>query len=77
MHYREFWERLDEVFGDVYGRSVAVDVILVAVGGMNVTEALAAGVAPRDAWVALCDEMDIPESERWPKEQRRDSPSAE
>ena len=62
---REFWALVDEVFGRGYGRSLARDQGLVALGGMSVVDALAAGVEPRVVWNVLCDQMDIPDSRRW------------
>lgn len=65
MREREFWELLEEVFGRVYGRSLASDQRLDRLEGMTVVEALAAGEEPRVIWNVLCDQMDIPDSERW------------
>ena len=47
MREREFWELLEEVFGRVYGRSLAKDQRLDRLDSMTVNEALAAGVEPR------------------------------
>jgi hypothetical protein len=41
------------------------DLVLSAVGGRTGVEALAAGVAPRDVWLALCEETDVPASHRY------------
>lgn len=65
MREREFWALVDEVFGRGYGRSLAKDQGLTRLGGMNVVEALAAGVEPRVVWNVLCDQMDVPDSRRW------------
>jgi hypothetical protein len=62
---REFWELLEEIFGRSYGRSLAHDQQLTALGGMSVVQALAAGVEPRVVWNVLCDQMDVPDSQRW------------
>ena len=62
---REFWALVDEVFGRGYGRSLAKDQGLTRLDGMNVVEALAAGVEPRVVWNVLCDQMDVPDSRRW------------
>ena len=67
MHEREFWELLDEVFGRSYGRSLARDQRLTALGSRTVVEALAAGEEPRTVWNVLCDQMDVPDSRRWGK----------
>ena len=65
MHEREFWELLDEVFGRSYGRSLARDQRLTALGSRTVVEALAAGEEPRTVWNVLCDQMEVPDSRRW------------
>jgi len=48
------------------GRSTAVldDLVLTPFSGRTAKEALAEGVPPRDIWLALCDEMDVPMSRR-------------
>jgi hypothetical protein len=35
-----------------------------ALGGRTAVEALEAGVPPREVWLALCDDMDVPEERR-------------
>lgn len=68
MREREFWALLEEVFGRTYGRALAHDQGLFALEGMNVVDALAAGVEPRVVWNVLCDQMDVPDSRRWGKD---------
>lgn len=65
MREREFWQLLEEVFGRTYGRSLAHDQSLVRLDGMTVLEALESGVEPRVVWNVLCDQMDVPDAERW------------
>lgn len=65
MREREFWQLLEEVFGRGYGRSLSRDQRLTALDGMTVVEALDAGVEPRVVWNVLCDQMDVPDSQRW------------
>lgn len=67
MQEREFWELLEEVFGRSYGRSLARDQHLTALGA-TVVQALSAGVEPRTVWNALCDQMDVPDGKRWGKD---------
>jgi hypothetical protein len=59
------------VFGSGYSRSLASDLVLGALDGRTVDAALAAGVPPRDVWVALCDATDVPEERRWGQQRRR------
>ncbi len=41
------------------------DLVLGAVGNRTASEALEAGVPPRDIWLALCDETDVPAERRY------------
>ncbi len=68
MREREFWQLLEEVFGRSYGRSLSRDQQLTALDGMTVIDALDAGIEPRVVWNALCDQMDIPDPQRWGKD---------
>lgn len=68
MQEREFWELLEEVFGRSYGRALSVDQRLGKLNGLTVVEALHDGVEPRIVWNVLCDQMDIPDSQRWGKD---------
>ncbi|RBP99563.1 DUF3046 domain-containing protein [Bifidobacterium xylocopae] len=65
MKEREFWALLEEVFGRVYGRSLAKDQRLARLDSMTVLEALDAGMEPRVVWNLLCDQMEVPDSRRW------------
>jgi hypothetical protein len=47
----DFWERMDEVFGPVYARSWASDVVL---------PALDSGTDTRDVWRAVCLAHPVP-----------------
>jgi len=60
----EFWDLMNEEFGPAYAGSLARDHALSTLGSRTATEALAAGVAPRAVWVALCDDMDVPSERR-------------
>lgn len=65
---REFWQLLEEVFGREFGRSIARDQGLQKLDGMNVIQALDAGIEPRIVWNVLCDHMSIPYDKRWGKD---------
>ena len=65
MREREFWELLEETFGRAYGRTLAKDQQLQRLDGMTVSEALEAGEEPRVVWNVLCDQMGVPDGERW------------
>jgi hypothetical protein len=61
---------MGDEFGDAYGRVLAHDLVLTAIGGRTADQALAAGVPARDVWLALCDAQDVPESRRYGVGQR-------
>jgi len=74
MRHREFWALVDEVLGETYGRAVANDQVLGELDGMTAREALDDNVEPRDVWHALCDALDVPEPDRWGKDNRQPAP---
>ena len=65
---RDVWQLLVEVLGRSYGRSLARDQVLDRLGGMTAVDALSAGEEPRVVWNVLCDQMGIPDSQRWGKD---------
>jgi len=60
----EFLRAVAGEFGEAYGRSLVRDLVLTPLGERTADEALGAGMAPRDVWLALCAAMDVPR-ERW------------
>jgi hypothetical protein len=60
----EFWLAMADEFGDAYGRVLARDLVLTAVGGLTAEQALVSGVAPRQVWFALCEVQDVPLNRR-------------
>jgi Protein of unknown function (DUF3046) len=63
MRLSEFWLAVSEEFG-AYGQVVTNDLVLRDVGDRSAVQALAAGIAPREVWLALCAAADVPKS-RW------------
>lgn len=59
-----FWELMNDEFGEAYASSLARSHTLHALGDQTVQQALDAGESPRRVWLALCDDMDVPESRR-------------
>lgn len=55
---------MHDEFGEGYAPTLARTQHVAALGGRTVTEALEAGLAPREVWVAMCDAMDVPEERR-------------
>ena len=64
----QFWTLMADEFGPTYAASLASDLALSTLGGRTGQEALAAGVPPREVWLALCDAQDVPEERRHGKD---------
>lgn len=63
MRRSEFLRAVDAEFG-ARGVTLVADLVLTAVGGRTAAQAMDAGVPPREVWLALCAETDVPESRR-------------
>jgi hypothetical protein len=64
MRLSRFWELMNDEFGEAYASTLAGQHHVGALGDRTVLEALDAGEPPRRVWLALCDDMDVPESRR-------------
>ena len=64
MRESEFRRLVDEEFGPGHGAVLVSGHVLIELGGRTAQEALDAGVPAREAWLALCRDMDVPR-ERW------------
>ncbi|GAA1812018.1 DUF3046 domain-containing protein [Planosporangium flavigriseum] len=53
MRLTDFWDRLDQVFGPGYARSVAHDQVLSQLNGRTIEQALAAGEQTVRVWRAV------------------------
>lgn len=64
MRRSEFHRAVEDEFG---ARATAVvnDLFLAKVGDRTAADALAAGVDPREVWLALCEELDVPADRRY------------
>ncbi len=74
VRYREFWDLVDEVLGPAHGRVLTAELRVGGLGDRTADVALAEGVEPRDVWHAICDELGIPEAQRWGANRRRTAP---
>ncbi|WP_029150714.1 DUF3046 domain-containing protein [Microbacterium indicum] len=63
MRRSEFHRAVDQEFG-ARANWVVADIVLTAYG-ITAAEALDAGVPPRDIWLAICDETELPPSARY------------
>ena len=74
MRYREFWQLVDEVLGSAHGRELTRSLVLGSLEHRTAVQALDEGIEPRSVWHALCDELQIPEAQRWGSDTRRPAP---
>lgn len=64
MKLSEFQRAVVDEFGSGYGHALLVDLVLGQLGGRTAQQALDAGVPARTVWLALCDEIGVPELRR-------------
>lgn len=64
MRITVFRRLLAEEFGPARAETLARDHVLSALGGLTIDQALAAGTEPRQAWIAICDAMEVPAARR-------------
>lgn len=64
MRHTEFWTRMEAALGGAYARSWADMHVMAELGGRTASEALAAGVPPKDVWAAVWRALGLPESQR-------------
>ena len=64
MKLSEFRLAVSDEFGEAYGRVITHDLVLAEIGGLTADQAVKAGVATREIWLALCRAADVPEN-RW------------
>lgn len=63
MRRSEFDRAVRDEFGS-RGSYLVSDLVLSAIGDRTAAEALSAGERPREVWLALCAEMDVPLARR-------------
>lgn len=63
MRRSEFLRAVETEF-QVRAASLVSDLGLSAIRGRTAAEALEDGTPPRQIWLALCEEMDVPDSRR-------------
>lgn len=64
MRLSEFWTLVDDEFGAAQGRTLVRDHVVAALEHRTAAQALEAGVEPRDVWLALAADLQVPR-ERW------------
>lgn len=61
MRHTEFWARMDEALGEASSRSWAELFVIGELGSRTVSEALAAGVPPKQVWAAVWQVLELPD----------------
>jgi hypothetical protein len=64
MRHTEFWARMEHALGPEYARSWADLFVIGDLGGRTASEALAAGVPPKEVWAAVWKVLELPATER-------------
>ena len=64
MRRSEVNRAVRDEFGD-RANAVLTDLVLSQVGGRTAADAIDAGVDPRQVWLALCEELDVPAERRY------------
>ncbi len=62
MRHTELWARLEETLGKAYVDTWAQDQVIGGLGSRTVTEALDAGVPPKEVWREVWRALDLPRS---------------
>jgi hypothetical protein len=64
VKHTEFWGRMEAALGSAYARSWAHDFVMAELGDRTVEQALAAGLPPKQVWLAVWRALELPMSER-------------
>jgi Protein of unknown function (DUF3046) len=64
MRMSEFWTLVDDEFGRAQGRALVRDHVIGTLGDRSAEQALEAGEEPREVWLALAADLEVP-PERW------------
>ena len=70
MRLSKFWTLMNDEFGESYAGSLARDHVIGTLGHRTALQAIEEGESPRTVWLALCDDMDVPETRRLGVEHR-------
>jgi Protein of unknown function (DUF3046) len=60
----DFWYRMGDQFGRAYAESIARDHVISGLGSRTVSEALADGDDALRVWRAVCEEFEVPATNR-------------
>lgn len=71
MRSSEFWELMREEFGATYADTLAREHVVSALGERTPVQALDAGIDPREVWLAVCADLQVPRERWWGKQDPR------
>lgn len=64
MRHTDFWNRLEHTLGRAHYRVWADQLVMSELGERTASEALDAGVPPKEVWDAVGKVLELPSSER-------------
>jgi len=64
VRHTEFWTRMEQALGPAYAHSWADMFVMGELGGRTASQALEAGVPPKEVWRAVWSALELPASER-------------
>lgn len=64
MRHTEFWDRMNAALGPAYARSWAEQFVIAELGGRTASEALGAGMQPKEVWRAVWSALELPPVDR-------------
>ena len=64
MRLSQFNTLMTDEFGQAYSQVISRDLVMGALGDRTAEQALAAGIDPKEIWLALCEANGVPK-ERW------------
>ena len=64
VRHTEFWARMERNLGEGYAHVWADSFVIGTLDHRTPSEALAAGVSPKEVWRAVWEVRELPESER-------------
>jgi hypothetical protein len=64
VRHTEFWARMEAALGAGYARHWASQTVIRELAGRTPEEALAAGVTPKEVWLAVWQALELPPVDR-------------
>ena len=74
MRHALYWELMEDEFGAARASSLHIDLALSTLGSLTPAEALEAGHAPREVWIAICDAAGVPPERRLGRDKPNSTP---